>query len=136
MKKLILITLLAISPSIHAGTGYSQCPNGSGDITVTLDNQTISPSEKVHGNFKMRLNDLAYPMVGLATPEADWCFDGDCKVDRWQSIPVVPQGFQWAANVASSSTHPLSKGNHKISFRIYIPEYNCSATATAQLQVN
>ncbi len=139
MKKLLLLSLIALSLNAQANTVTSNCPNDEGTVTATLDDSTIAAGQyaNVTGYFTLKLKDWAYPMTAYATENIEYCFDSQCKsYGNSPAIPVVPSGLITSNKSQLPSQSPLAAGNHIVTFRMYVPEYDCSATAIAHITAN
>lgn len=138
MKHLLLATLLTCSPLIYANTVTNQCPQGEGQITSVLDDTTIQAGTKlnVKAQFTLLLHDWAYPQTAFATENAVICFDNVCRdMGNSPSLPVLPGGLNITDHFPVVSPTPMTTGTHWVTFRMYVPEYDCSATAAAKVTV-
>ncbi len=135
MNKIIIISLILLSTNSFANDVLTICPNNGGENRVIFNDATVPSGQPVHltATNKVRLRDLGYPLIGLASQLSTQCIDGSCRTQTYAQSLVVPmQGL--VGTFPFDVVFPaLTQGAHSMIFEVYLPEYACRTRATATI---
>jgi hypothetical protein len=135
MKKSILLTLL-LSSYVQANTVTVNCSKYSGDITMTVPDQSGQANTKLRPeiHYKMRLSDRYSSMSDVVAVTFSLCINNQCNVsteNRFIPLNGVTEQFDTNLNTGIS----LPTGNYPLSYQITVPSHGCDLISNATMSV-